>query len=37
MGKMQVLYNKHFWIGRRPLEEFPSIFIALRVERYFIA
>jgi len=24
-------------MGRRPLEEFPSIFIALRVERHFVA
>jgi len=23
-------------MGRRPLEEFPSIFIALRVERHFV-
>jgi len=24
-------------MGRRPLEELPSIFMALRVERHFIA
>jgi len=36
MGRIQVLYRRHFWIGRRPLEEFPSIFMALRVERHFV-
>jgi len=37
MGRMQVLYKRRFWMGRRPLEELPSIFIALRVERHFVA
>jgi len=36
MGKMQILYRSCFWIGKRPWEEFPRIFIALRVERYFV-
>jgi len=37
MGRMQVLYKSRFWMGRRPLEELPSIFMALRVERHFVA
>jgi len=36
MGKMQILYRSCFWIGKRPCEEFPRIFIALRVERHFV-
>jgi len=37
MGRTQVLYRSCFWMGRRPLEELPSIFMALRVERHFVA
>jgi len=37
MGRTQVLYRSCFWIGRRPYEEFLSIFMALRVERHFVA
>jgi len=37
MDRTQVLYKSHFWMGRRPLEELPSIFMALRVERHFVA
>ena len=37
MGRMQVLYKSCFWMGRRPLDELPSIFMVLRVERHFVA
>jgi len=37
MGRMQVLYKSRFWMGGRPLEELSSIFMALRVERHFVA
>jgi len=37
MGRTHVLYRRCFWIGRRSLEEFPSIFMALRVKRHFVA
>ena len=37
MDRMQVLYSKRFWIGRRSLEEFPSIFMALRVDKHLVA
>jgi len=37
MGRTQVLYRSHFWIERRLLEEFPSIFMVLKVERHFMA
>jgi len=36
MGRIQILYKSCFWIGRRPHEEFLSIFMALRVERHFV-
>jgi len=32
MGRMQHLYRYLSWIGLRPLDEFPSIFIHLIVE-----
>jgi len=37
MGRIQVLYKSRFWIGGRPLEELPSISMALRMERHFVA
>jgi len=37
MGRMHVLYKRHFWMGRRPCKEFSSIFMALRVERHLVA
>jgi len=37
MGRIQVLYRSHFYIERRSCKEFPSIFMALRVERHFVA
>jgi len=37
MGMMHVLYRRHFWIGRSPREEFPSIFMALRVDKHLVA
>jgi len=37
MGKMHVLYKSRFCMGSMPHEEFPSIFIALRVERHLVA
>jgi len=37
MSRTQVLYKRRFWIGKRPLEEFPSIFMVLRVKRHFVA
>ena len=36
MDRMQVLYKSRLWMGRKPLEELPSIFMALRVERHFV-
>jgi len=36
IGKTQVLYNNLFWMGSRPLEEFPNIFMALRVDIHFV-
>ena len=37
IGRMQVLYKSRFWIGSKSHEEFPSIFMALRVERHLVA
>ena len=37
MGRIQVLYRSHFYIERRSHKEFLSIFMALRVERHFVA
>jgi len=37
IGRMQVLYRSNFWMGSKPREKFPSIFIALRVERHLVA
>jgi len=36
IDRMQVLYRSRFWIGSKPREEFPSIFIVLRVERHLV-
>jgi len=37
IDRMQVLYRSHFWMGSKPHEEFPSIFMTLRVERHLVA
>jgi len=36
MGKMHVLYRSCFCMGSMLREELPSIFMALRVERYLV-
>ena len=37
IGIMHVQYRRHFWRERRPLVEFPSIFMALSIERHLVA
>ena len=37
IGTMHVLYKSCFCISKSPLDEFPSIFMALRVERHLVA
>ena len=37
IGTMHVLYRRRFCDGRSPLDELPSIFMALRVERHLVA
>ena len=36
MGKTHILYRRYFWMGRRPHDELPSIFMALRVDRHLV-
>ena len=33
MGKTQLLYRGHFYVGMRPLIEFPSIFMYFTVNK----
>jgi len=37
IGMMHVLYRRRFWIRRSPREEFPSIFMALRMDKHLVA
>jgi len=37
IGMMHVLYRRRFCVSKSPLDELPSIFMALRVERHLVA
>ena len=37
IGMMHILYRRRFCVGKSPLNELPSIFMALRVERHLVA